>query len=190
MGLEYHFNQPVPIDENGILTPPILSLTEDAKAAWITFHDAIEVQLSNGGELHDVRDVASKAADNAVRLAALFQLFEDAASAVGVDAFESAGRIVAWHLTEARRFFGELALSIELVDAARLDLWLVEYCKREHTYLVRKNHTRQFGPLRTRATLDAVLQELANLDRIQLVKDRKPLTIKVNPALLLIKESA
>ena len=69
-------NQPVPIDGDGILTPPMLPLTADAKAEWIEFHNAIEGELASGGELYDVRDVASKSADNAARLAALFQIFE------------------------------------------------------------------------------------------------------------------
>jgi putative DNA primase/helicase len=64
---------PVPMDEEGALNPSMLSLSRDAKAAWVAFHDEIEVELRNGGELYDVRDVASKTADNAVRLAALFQ---------------------------------------------------------------------------------------------------------------------
>jgi len=178
-------NYPVPINENGILNPPILSLTEDAKVAWIDFHDAIEIKLSDGGELREIRDVASKAADNAARMAALFQLFEGSSSAVGIDAFESASLIVAWHLNEARRFFGELALPVELADAARLDSWLIEYCKREQTHFVGKNHTRQHGPLRSGVALDSAIRELSDLDRIQLVKDKKPQAIKVNPALLL-----
>jgi len=177
-------NQDVPMD-NGILTPPILALTEDAKAAWIDFHDAIEIQLSDGGDWREIRDIASKAADNAVRLAALFQLFEGSTSAVGIDAFESASLIVAWHLNEARRFFGELALPVELADAARLDSWLIEHCKREKTHLVGKNHTRRNGPLRNTTALEHAIHELTDLDRIQLVKEEKTQTIKVNPALLL-----
>ena len=69
-------NQPVPIDDDGVLSPPVLPLSPDAKGAWVKFHDAIEAELANGGELYDVRDVASKSADNAARLAALFQVFE------------------------------------------------------------------------------------------------------------------
>ena len=65
----------MPIDDDGILIPPVLPLTADAKAAWVAFNDAIEGELRTGGELYDVRDVASKCADNAVRLAALFQIF-------------------------------------------------------------------------------------------------------------------
>lgn len=175
--------QPVPIDEDGALTPPMIPMTPEAKAAWIEYHDAIERELASGGELYDVRDVASKSADNAVRLAALFQIFEGG-GAIGLECFESASRIAAWHLHEARRFFGELALPSELADAARLDSWLIEYCRRERTHLVGKNHVRRHGPLRNGDALDAAIRELADLDRVRLVKDGKRLTIKINPALV------
>lgn len=178
-------DQPVPIDEDGALTPPMFPLSTEAKAAWVEYHNAIESELSSGGELYDVRDVASKSADNAVRLAALFQLFEHGGGgAIGLDNFERASRITAWHLSEAQRFFGELALPAELADAARLDRWLIEYCGRSRTHMVGKNHVRQHGPLRDGARLDAAIRELAELDRLRLLKDGKRLTIHLNPALL------
>ncbi|MBK6677230.1 MAG: DUF3987 domain-containing protein [Rhodocyclaceae bacterium] len=177
-------DQPAPIDDDGALTPPMLPLTPEAKAAWVEYHNAIEGELSSGGELYDVRDVASKSADNAARLAALFQMFEGAGGAIGADAFEGASRITAWHLHEARRFFGELALPAELADAARLDSWLIEYCQRERTHLVGKSYAMQYGPLRKRDTLDAAIRELAELDRLQVRKDGKRATLAINPAIL------
>jgi putative DNA primase/helicase len=67
----------------------MLPLTPEAKAAWVEYHNEIESELSSGGELYDVRDVASKSADNAARLAALFQMFEQGMAArSGSDAFE------------------------------------------------------------------------------------------------------
>lgn len=177
-------DQPAPIDEDGALTLPMLPLTPEAKAAWVEYHNAIESELSSGGELYDVRDVASKSADNAARLAALFQMFEGAGGAIGADAFEGASRIAAWHLNEARRFFGELALPAELADAARLDSWLIEHCKQGRTHFVGKNHVRQHGPMRDGTRLNTAIRELAELDRLRLVKDGKRLTIQVNPALV------
>lgn len=177
-------NQPAPIDEDGALTPAMLTLTPDAKAAWVEFHDEIESELASGGELHDVRDVASKSADNAARLAALFQVFEHGMGAIGADIFERASCIVAWHLSEARRFFGELALPTELADAARLDSWLIEHCRHGRTHMVGKNHVRQHGPLRDGARLDTAIRELVALDRLRLVKDGRRLTIQVNPAVV------
>lgn len=178
-------NQPAPIDADGALTPPMLALAPDAKAAWIEYHNAVESELASGGELYDVRDVASKSADNAVRLAALFHVFEHGAGgAVGLDSFEGASRIAAWHLNESRRFFGELALPAELADAARLDTWLTQHCQRKRTYFIGKNFVRQHGPLRDGARLDTAIRELANLERLRLDRDGKHLTIFVNPALV------
>jgi putative DNA primase/helicase len=178
-------NQPAPIDEDGALTPAMLSLAPDAKVAWVEYHDTIESELASGGKLFDVRDVASKSADNAARLAALFQQFEHGmGGAIGLDSFERASRITAWHLSEARRFFGELALPAELADAARLDSWLIEHCRRKQAHFVKKNYVRQHGPLRDGGRLDAAIRELAELDRLRLEKDGKLRTIRLNPALV------
>jgi len=177
-------DQPAPIDEDGALTPPMLPLTPDAKAAWVEYHNAIESELSNGGELYDVRDVASKSADNAARLAALFQMFEGAGGAIGAEAFEGASRIAAWHLNEARRFFGELALPAEMADAARLDHWLIEYCQRERTHLVPTRDAQRLGPIRDKEKLTTALRELEELDRVKVAQEGRRITIKVNPALV------
>jgi putative DNA primase/helicase len=178
-------DRPVPIDDDGTLSPALLTLAPDAKAAWVEFHNAIERELSSGGELYDVRDVASKSADNAVRLAVLFQMFEHGmGGAVGLDCFVRASRIAAWHLHEARRFFGELALPAELVDAARLDSWLIEYCQRERTHLVPTREAQRLGPVRDKEKLATALWELEELDRVRVKQEGRRKIIKVNPALV------
>ena len=75
-------------------------------------------------------------------------------------------------------------LSAQVADAARLDSWLIEHCRQERTHFVKKNYVRQHGPLRDGARLDAAIRELAELDRLQLEKDGKRLTIHLNPALV------
>lgn len=177
-------SQPVAIDDDGALTPAMLLLSPEAKRAWVEYHDVIERELASGGELYDVRDVASKSADNAARLAALFQMFEHGTGAVRLDCFESASRVTAWHLSESRRFFGELALPPELADAGRLDSWLIEYCQRERVETVTRRYLRQYGPVRDGARLDGALVELAELDRLRLRKDGRRINVAVNPALL------
>jgi len=180
--------QDVPIDEDRALTPPVLPLAADTKAAWVMFHDAIEDELRSGGELYDVRDVASKTADNAARIATLFQIFEHASGgAVGLTAFEGASRIAAWHLHEARRFYGELALPEEQADAARLDSWLLDYCRREKTNIVPRREVQRNvtpGHLRQKTALDFALDELMEAGRVQLVQDGRRKEIHINPALL------
>ena len=181
----------VPLDEDGGLTPMLLLLTSDAKAAWVAFHDAIEHELRSGGEWYEVRDVASKAADNAARLAALFHVFNsgnsnNSSSTVDAADFEGASRIAAWHLNEARRFFGELALPLALAHAGRLDKWLIERCRREQTHFVPTKTVHQFGPgaLREKAAMEATVRELEELGRVRLVRDGRRKVIKINPALL------
>lgn len=178
-------NTPAPINDQGALAPLMLEFTPAAKQAWIAFHDALELELRSGGDLCDVRDVASKTADNAARLAALLHVFTNGiGGAIGDDSFENASRIAAWHLSESRRFFGELALPAELANAARLDSWMIEYGRREHTHRIGKSLVMQYGPLRQKAILDDAIAHLSELDRLQVHKEGKKIILKVNPALL------
>lgn len=175
---------PAPVNDDGSLSPLLLGLTPAAKAAWIGFHDAIEVELRPGGELYDVRDVANKIADNAVRLAALFQMFESGPSTIGKDIFDGAGRIAAWHLYESRRFFGELRLPAELADAERLDTWLLDYCRRERSPEVPTREAQRLGPVRDKGRLAVALHELTELGRVRVTHEGRRRTIKVNPVLV------
>ena len=180
--------QPVTIDEHGALSPVVLSLDPEAKRVWVRFHDDIERQLCTGGELSEVRDVASKAADNAARLAALFHAVElGPGDAVGPKTLENAARIVAWHVNEARRVFGGLALSPELTDTARLDRWLVHYCRHKGVQVVsRRELQRNVTPvhLRKGTALDDALKALEEVHRVrQRTTDRRK-DIQINPVLL------
>lgn len=178
-------NTPAPLTEQGTLEPAMLTFTPAAKAAWIAFHDALEIELRSGGELYDVRDVASKTADNAARLAALFHVFTyGIGGAVDVDSFEGASQIAAWHLSEARRFFGELALPVELANAARLDAWLIDYCRRERTHIIPRREAQRSGPVRDKDALKHALQELDELGRARLVVEGRRKEIFINRALL------
>ncbi len=179
--------QPVPMDEEGTLNPPAIPMNPEAKAAWVSFHNAVEGELAGGGSLYDVRDVASKAADNVARLAVLLHVFEGGGGAVGVNSIEAAGRIVGWHLNEARRFFGELALPEDLVNMVRLDGWLVNYCRQQKVNVVaRRDVQRNVTPtrLRQKAALDEALRELVEAGRVMLVDVGRRKEIHVNPALL------
>jgi putative DNA primase/helicase len=177
--------KPIPLGEDDVLAPPMLLLSSEAKTAWIEFHNNIESGLSREGELYDVRDVASKSADNAVRLAALFHIFEGEEGAISVDTFEGASCIAAWHLHEARRFFGELALPAEVTDAARLDGWIVARCKQNCNNSIGKNYARQHGPIRDGLRFNAAISALEALDRLRVAKEGKQLTIQLNPSLLI-----
>ncbi len=180
-------NRPAPIDADGALTPIMLTLAPDAKAAWVVFHDAIESELATGGELCEVRDVASKTADNAARLAALFHTFTGSIGPIDIKAMESAARVTLWHLHEARRFLGEMAMPAELANAGRLEAWMLDYCKREHTDQVPTRVIQQLiSPisLRVKTTFTEAISELEDLGRARLVQDGKRRMVQIRPELL------
>ena len=176
-------NQGVNLDSGGGLRPVLLTFTPEAKAAWVAFHDKIERELADGGQYHEVRDVASKTADNAARISALFHVFEGVpGSAVGEASFKAASRIAEWHLGEARRFLGDLALPSGLEDAARLESWLIDYCHSHGTDRVPIKEVQHLGPgrLRDRGRRDAAVQDLEDLGRAQLGLDGGRKCIVVN----------
>ncbi len=180
-------NQSLPLNADGNLTPTLLTLSPDAKAAWIVYHDAIECELKNSGDLFDVRDVAAKSADNAARIAALFHVFEtDQSNQVSLDSINGATRIAAWHLHESRRFFGEIALPEGLKAAALLEDWLIDYYKRENTFCVPVAALQQTGPvsLRRKEAYDPAIQELATLHRLRKVNKNRNILIELNPAII------
>lgn len=175
------------INQRGELEPPILDLSAPAKAAWIEFHDEVERELRPGGDLREACDVAAKAADNAARLAALFHLFEHGPTgAIGVDHLQAAASIVTWHLYEARRFFGEMALSPTLAAAIKLDSWLLRHCREKHVTSVSTRKVQQLGPnqLRDKRALESAVLELEESDRARLIQDGHQKRIEINPALL------
>lgn len=179
-------NRAAPIDDAGVLTPAMLTLAPDAMDAWVTFHDNIESMLTRSGELYEVRDVASKTADNAARLAALFHTFNGSIGPIDLEAMESASSIAAWHLTEARRFLAEIALTPEQLNPARLEGWILDYCKREGTDEVPTREVQRNGPgsLRDKKVFIDAMQGLSELGRARIVTDGKKKLIQINPALL------
>jgi putative DNA primase/helicase len=178
---------PPVMDREGALLPTLLHFDAEAKKAWVNFHDAIEKQIGAGGELYDVRDVAAKSADNAARLAALFHVFQHgAAGHISADTFARAARIAAWHLSEARRFFGEIAVPEDASNAARLDGWLIDWCRKKGVSEIAKSDIARQGPapLREKTALNNALAELEDLCRIRLSKETGRMMVQINPALV------
>lgn len=180
---------PARINEIGEIEPEMMRLLPEAKEVWINLHDLIEAELSQGGELYDVRDVASKTADNAARLAALFSLFETGTTGdIGPDTMKQAGRIAAWHLNESRRFFGELAQPIELVDATRIEQWLTDRCRDTGELVTARRTLQQFGPVRDKSRFQVALTELEELNRIRVITEGKKKLVELNPAILEVEK--
>ena len=176
-----------PLTEEGTLAPQLLTLSPEARREWVSFYNSIEVELRPGGDLYDVRDVASKIADNAARIAALFHVLEHGPGAISKDALTNACRVAAWHLNESRRFFGELALPPEMLDASKLDRWLQDEARAVSSVKVNKNHARRFGPIRDGKRLTQAIEELVNLDRLQVDTVGRRIDLVLNPELIKVR---
>lgn len=180
-------NFPSPVSSNGKLESQMMSLARLAKLAWVKFHDTIESELLQDGEFYDVKDVASKAADNAVRLACLFHLIDHGLCGdVDEETFDRASLIVLWHLKEAQRVFGEIALSPELINAMELENFCVRYCHKQNVNRLQVSSVLQYGPsrLRKKSAIDSAVSILEDLDRVRLKKEGKAKYIEINPVLL------
>ncbi|MDD2465464.1 MAG: DUF3987 domain-containing protein [Desulfobulbus sp.] len=180
-------DHPLAFNDRGELEPETLELSPEAKAVWVAFHDDVEAELKPGRDMAEARDVASKAADNAARLAGLFHLFEnDPGGTIGADHMRRAAAVAGWHLYEARRFLGEIALPVQLSSAAKLDAWLLEHCRQNRVEEISTRDAQRLGPncTREKSALDGALQELAEAGRVQIVESKRRRLVKINPALL------
>jgi hypothetical protein len=109
------------------LTPRGLHLDPEARAAWIRFHDEVEVKLKPGAEYDAIRPFGSKLAEHAARLAAVLAVFEDA-DAIGISAaMMEAGATLARHYAqEALRLVENGQSNQDLTAAEVLLAWLQE----------------------------------------------------------------
>ena len=180
-------DMPTPTDDRGALTPPTLTLDAAAFEVWRAFHDDTEREQRAGGDMAQVRDLASKAADNAARLAALFHLYEHGpAGRIGADSMQAAATIVGWHLYQARAFFDDVAAPREVTNARRLDGWLIDRCRIKGITEIARRDVQNGGPnpVRKGIELENALRELIEAGRVRLIERGRKELIAVNPVLL------
>jgi hypothetical protein len=149
------------------LTPRVLDFSREAKAAWVAFHDRIEAAIVQDGALENLRDVGSKAAENAARIAGVLTIIENPkAKIIAGDTMTFGCVLAAWYVAEALRLFDTYRLPPSLRNAIRLLDWLRAKGKRETSL----REIMQFGPSPVRRKADAeaalaVLEEHNYLSR-------------------------
>src|SRR5690606_25219996 len=99
-------NQTVDLDKNGCRDLPTLNLSAAAKREWISFFNQVESGLKNPKQWRSIKDFASKSAENAARLAALFHLFDGNSGDITAEKMEQAITVIRWHLKETKRILG------------------------------------------------------------------------------------
>jgi len=173
------------LTDAGGIEPKTLDFTPEAKKAWIEFHNEVERALSHDGDLSELRDVASKAADNVARIAALFHLFEYSdTDSINAELIEAASDVVTWHLFEAKRFLQQIATPSHIANAIKIDNYILRYCREHNTNVIQQNHIRKHGAIRDTKLLKEALNELAEANRIRIVLEGRTSMVEVNPELL------
>ncbi|MGV3555231.1 MAG: YfjI family protein [Croceibacterium sp.] len=166
-------------DDLGRLTSHDVKFDAEAQDAWIRFHDEVEEFLGGDREYSTIKDVASKAAENAARLACCLHVFANYGGALGDierSTTDAACSLMRWYLDEAVRFGRKAEMTEELRNAELLEAWLVE----KHKEAIRQksetpitvNTIRQKGPnsLRGGRRIDDALHLLQDHGRVRVAQ--------------------
>ena len=154
----------------------VVSLSHDAMCRWLAFYNQVESNLSEGGYLADIRDFASKIADNVARIAALFHHYSGNDGEISLDSVNRACNIAVYYINEFKALFGAPVISKEQLDAQMLEDWLHEQFKKSNNiFPIPKQRLRTYGPnpLRNAGRLNSALHELAMSRKIQIGRQGK-----------------
>ncbi len=175
---------PLPVDqETGELTPPLLSLSAEARQLWVAYYNETEAAIAAQGQFYSIRDFAAKSAENAARLACNFHIFQHGADGdIGADVMRRAIAIVEWHLHETLRVFNHIDTPEEVTHARLLLDWL----RRKNHRAVTASEIATHGPnpLRQRAARHAALKTLCEHSYLREQTVGRNRQYEVNPVAL------
>jgi hypothetical protein len=119
---------PMPMDEETReLQPRFLGLAPDARTLLAGFADATEAAQANGGDLAHITGTASKAAEQAARIAGVLTLWHDLdAQQVQPSDMADAITLAQFNLSEASRLASAATVSAEIDKAEALRKWLLD----------------------------------------------------------------
>ena len=165
------------LTQAGCINLPTLHMSVEAKKHWVHFFNETESGVSHHGQWSNIKDFASKAPENVVRLAALFHLYSGNEGDINSEHMEQAIAIISWHLFETRRIFSMRSEKEEILEAQRLLDWLIAHDKHQTT----PREIQQFSPIRDKETRDEALELLANHNYIRINKHNQKTMVELNP---------
>ena len=153
---------PMPVTADGqTLHPRRLELSAQARKLLTGFADDVEVRQRRDGDLAHITGTASKAAEQACRIAAVLTLWASlGADEVTLETMADAIELAQFYLGEASRLASVATVSAQIADAEALKTWLLK--KWSHPE-VTTSEALQYGPnaLRERPKARAALGMLA-----------------------------
>lgn len=148
--IEALLQRPMPTyaGDAGQLELRTLAMSDEAIALFGAFYERVETAQASGHEFAEVRGFASKAGENACRLAGVLTLYEDPlAIVVPGEMMAHAIQLIGWYLHEARRLLTAAEVPEDIRDAERLRQWIADRWRGE-TLTIRE--AQRHGPSRLR----------------------------------------
>lgn len=155
---------PLPMEpESRALEPRRLALAPDARELLVQFADAVEAAQRPGAAMSGVTGYASKAAEQACRIAGVLTLWRDLnAPAVEAEDMASAIELADFYLSEAQRLADAAKVSEDTDRAERLRRWLVE--EWPHPEVMTRDVV-QHAPIRALRETKAATAALGTLEK-------------------------
>lgn len=121
-------DRPFPLADPEIkneLSPRLLAPCNEAKEAWVNFHNEIDLSLRADGLYYAIRRTANKAAEQALRIAGVLALIEDLnANSISLDVMSRAIILMRFYLDEALRLVEVVGSNSELALAQAVLDWM------------------------------------------------------------------
>ncbi len=135
------------------LTPRTLPLSQGARERLETFADIVEAKQAPGGAFAGITGTASKAAEQAARIAGVMTLFRNIhADYVSEEDMANGIELATYYLSEALRVISMAVISAETDKAEALRKWLLEIWANEY---IPARDVVQHGPGALRETRKA-----------------------------------
>jgi hypothetical protein len=112
-------------EESGGLNLHTLEITGAAYQQWEALHDGIERHLTPSGMFTDIKAFASKAAENAARIAAVMAVIEGEDITAGH--IQRAGLLITYYLQSMATRTSEAAHDLEDIQARELLDWITQH---------------------------------------------------------------
>ena len=179
-------SKPISVGADGQLSElPELDLAPEAQCIWEAFYNRVEAGLGGSGEYFDVRDLISKAPDNAARIAAIIHLFNGEGGPISAKSMQAGIDLCLYYANEMKRVFADFSQSSENTDASALSGWLIRSCIGQNEEQISRRRISQYatpGRLRNREVGDKALHLLQSLGHVRICKNGQ--AVEVNPKLL------
>jgi hypothetical protein len=172
---------PIQHPDNAEIPRITLRFSPNAQYQWDRFYNEVEEQIAPGGCFAEIGDFASKLANNAARLAALFQYFSDGGEIIQEDMVNEACDVITWYAHQMLRMFAPEAECLQQAKhAQQLLTWLQKKFYALRYPVIKKNDIRRLGPqcTRNKDALNDALDILSQSGHITLLqRDKGPIYV-------------